>query len=167
MEIKVLQIIAFIIVIILIFANIIESLFLHFRKKEKEARSTRIAASIIGMISGLIGALHGCGEILHRNTKMVGFLFEANTGRSLTNLPTSEWTGWIAITVIPNFLMTGIIIIIISIIIINWALFFIRIKKGGLILIFLSLALIPFGGGFVPPVLGIIAGIIGLRIKHL
>jgi hypothetical protein len=72
-----------------------------------------------------------------------------------------------SLTVIPNFLATGIITIFISIIVIIWALFFIRRGNGGLILILLSLYLIPFGGGFIPPIFGTIAGIIGLRIKHI
>ncbi len=166
MENKTFQKVVFILIAFLIIMNIIESLFLYFHNNKHEARTTRIAASIIGMLAGVISALHGYAEILHHNLSLIGFLFEANTGRLLINLPTSEWTGWIALTVVPNFLITGVLAIIISMIVATWALFFIREKNAGLILIILSLLLIPFGGGFIPPVFGIIAGVIGMGIKH-
>jgi hypothetical protein len=64
----------------LILGNIVESLFLYLRNKKREAYTTRMASSIIGMIAGIISFLHGYGEILHRNTKLIDSLFEANTG---------------------------------------------------------------------------------------
>jgi len=166
MDDTILQIIAFSLVILIIIANIVESIWVALSRKKQAVRSNRLAASMIGTIAGLISALHGYGEIAHANNKITGFLFEANTGRSLFNVPSDQWTGWIAMTIIPNLLITGIIVIIFSIIFIIWAIAFINRKNGGIVLIILSIVLIPIGGGFIPPVLGIIAGIFGIRIKQ-
>ena len=166
MDNKIFQKVVFILIAFLIIMNIIESLFLYFHNNKHEARTTRIAASIIGMLAGILSALHGYAEILHHNLKLIGFLFEAHTGRLLINLPVSEWTGWIALSIVPNFLITGLLAITISIVVVTWALFFIREKNSGLILIIFSIMLIPFGGGTIPPFFGIIAGVIGLGIKH-
>lgn len=152
--------------VLLILTNLIESLILFLTKKKKEASTTRITATIIGLISGMVGAMHSWYEFLHRDLKLTGLMFEADTGRSLINVPFSDWTGWIALTIFPNFLITGILSAIMSCTIIAWSLFFIRRKNGGLILILLSAIAILFGCGFIPPFMGIIAGAIGMRIKH-
>lgn len=151
--------------ILLIFTNLIESLVLFFMKKKKEAATTRITTTVIGLISGAVGAMHSWGEFMHRDLKLTGLMFEADTGRSLMNVPSSDWTGWIAMTVIPDFLITGILSAIMSCAIIVWSLLFIRRKNGGLVLILLSVTAILFGCGFIPPFMGIIGGLIGLRIR--
>ncbi len=161
-----LQIVAFSLVIVIILANIVESIWVALRHKKQIVRTNRLAASMIGTIAGLISALHGYGEILHGNNKVTGLLFEANTGRSLLNVPSDQWTGWIAMTIIPNLLVTGIVVIIFSIIFIIWSTVFINRKNGGIVLIILAIVMILIGGGFMPAVLGIIAGIFGIRIKR-
>lgn len=70
-----------------------------------------------------------------------------------------------AITIIPNFLLTGILAIIMGIIVTIWSAAFIERKNGGLILILLSIIMLLFGGGIVPVIIGVIGGIIGTRIK--
>lgn len=152
--------------VLLILINLIESIFLRFSHRKREAISTRISATTVGVIAGLVGVMHSWGEFSHRDLKLTGFMFEANTGRSLINVPTSHWTGWIAMTLVPNFLITSFLSIIMSFAIVVWSLFFIRREKGGLVLVFLSAVAILLGCGFIPPFLGIIAGVIGSRIKH-
>jgi hypothetical protein len=49
--------------------------------------------------------------------------------------------------------------------IILWSIFFIESRSGGNILILLSIVLFFIGGGFIPPFIGIIAGILGRRIN--
>jgi hypothetical protein len=39
-------------------------------------------------------------------------------------------------------------------------------KNGRLVLILLSIMMLAVGGGIIPPVIGVIAGIIGTQIKH-
>jgi hypothetical protein len=69
------------------------------------------------------------------------------------------------ITIVPNLLITGILAIIVSLIVIIWAVAFIKRKNGGRILILLSVIMLLVGGGIGPPVIGILAGVAGLGIN--
>jgi len=70
-----------------------------------------------------------------------------------------------AMTVIPNFLITGILAVIFGLLILIWSIAFIQRKYGGAVLILLSIALLLFGGGLFPPLIGIVGGIAGLTIN--
>ena len=154
------------IVVILVAANLLETAWLMLRHSNQAARTSRLAASVIGMIAGFIGAEHGYYEILQRNQALKGILFDAISGASLSIPPTAQWTGWPAMTLIPDFLITGILAILVSLVVMAWAAVFVQRKNGGLILILLSIVMLLVGGGFVPPFFGLIAGTIGARIKH-
>ena len=67
-------------------------------------------------------------------------------------------------TVIPNLLVTGILAIVVSLATIAWSAAFVRRKNGGLVLLLLAVAMLLFGGGFGPPIIGILAGVAGLGI---
>ena len=157
----------YIIVITLIAANFLETIWLKLRHSNQGARTSRIAASVIGIIAGFIGAEHGYYEILQRDRALNGILFDAISGTSFSNLPTSQWAGWPALTLVQNFLITGIFAILVSLAVITWSAMFIQRKNGGLILIFLSILLLLVGGGFIPPVFGIIAGVISMNRKSV
>jgi len=120
---------------------------------------TRAAASIIGIFAGLGGASHGPGEILQGNIAPNGIMIEAWPG--LTAL-----AGEPAMTIVPSFLVTGVLAIIFGVIVAIWAAAFVQKKNGGVVLILLSIIMLLVGGGIVPPVFGVAAGIIGTRIKH-
>jgi hypothetical protein len=154
-----------IIVILLIAVNILETVWLRLRHSNHAARTSRIAALIIGIIAGFIGMEHGYHEILHRDLPFHGILFDAISGTSFSNLPTSQWSGWPALTLIQNFLITGIFAILVSLAVMVWAAFFVQRKKGGLIMVLLSIFMLLVGGGFIPPLFGIIAGVIGMYRK--
>jgi len=121
---------------------------------------TRAAASILGIFAGLGGASHGPGEILQGNIAPSGIMIEAWPG--LTVL-----AGEPAMTIVPNFLVTGVLAIIFGLIAAIWAAAFVQKKNGGLVLILLSIIMLLVGGGIVPPWFGVAAGIIGTRIKQL
>ena len=120
---------------------------------------TRAAASIIGIFAGLCGTSHGAGEILQGNIAPSGIMIKAWPG--LTSLE-----GEPAMTIVPNFIVTGVLTIIFGLIVAGWAGAFVQRKNGGLILILLSIIMLLVGGGLFPPVFGVVAGIIGTRIKH-
>lgn len=153
------------IVILLIAVNILETVWLRLRHRHQVVRSSRAAASIIGMIAGFIGAEHGYYEILQRDKTLNGILFDATSGTSFSNLPTSQWTGWPAMTLIQNFRITGIFAILVSLAVMVWAALFVQRKNGGLNLILLSILMLLVGGGFIPPLFGIIAGVISMNRK--
>ncbi len=119
---------------------------------------TRAAASIIGIFAGLSGASHGLGEMLQGNIAPSGIMIEAWPG--LTAL-----RGEPAMTIVPSFLVTGVLTIIFGLLVAIWAAKFVQRKNGGLVLILLSIIMLLVGGGLFPPVFGVVAGIIGTRIK--
>jgi hypothetical protein len=69
-----------------------------------------------------------------------------------------------AMTVIPNFLITGILAVILGVVVVAWSVFCVQGKRGGLVLILLCIPLLLFGGGIAPPLIGTIAGALGTRI---
>lgn len=119
---------------------------------------TRVAASAIGIFGGLGGASHGPGEMLQGNIAPNGLVLEA--WPELTVL-----AGEPAMTIIPSFLVTGVLTIIFGLLVAVWAAKFVQRKNGGLVLILLSIIMLLVGGGLFPPVFGVVAGIIGTRIK--
>ena len=119
----------------------------------------RAAASFIGVFAGLGGGvLHGVGEILQGNTVPSGIMIEA--WPELTTL-----AGEPAMTIVPNFLLTGILAVIFGLVVAIWAAAFVQKKYGGLVLILLSIIMLLIGGGIIPPIFGVIAGIVGTRIR--
>jgi len=125
----------------------------------KIVNKTRAAASIIGIFAGLSCASHGPGEMLQGHMAPSGLIIEA--WPELTAL-----RGEPAMTIVPSFLVTGVLTIIFSLIVAIWAAKFVQRKNGGLILILLSIIMLLVGGGLFPPVFGVVAEIIGTRIKH-
>jgi len=122
-------------------------------------KKLRIAASAIGMFAGIGGASHGPGEILQGNVAPTDIMVKA--WPSLTALG-----GEPAMTVIPNFIITGILAIIFGVLVAAWAGAYVERKMGGLFLILLSIIMLFVGGGIVPPFFGIAAGLIGVLINH-
>jgi hypothetical protein len=116
---------------------------------------------MIGVIAGLVGIYHGYNETLQGNSAPSGIMINAIG-------PPCQGSGCFpAMTVVPNFLVTGILTIILAIIVLAWAAVLVQRKNGGVVLILLSVILLLVGGGFLPPALGIIAGVIGTRIKRI
>jgi hypothetical protein len=129
---------------------------------------SKIITIIIGIYSVYIATLHGYYEILNKNIIPNGILFDAISGNSLaTNYP--GWPGWPAMTIIPNFLITGIIVYVIAGIMLLWLLILFNNRKWEQILVFLAILLCLFGGGIKWPLFVIVSGSIGIildRINH-
>jgi hypothetical protein len=126
-------------------------------------RATRIVAAAFGFIAGIAGLEHGYFEILQGSTRPLSLMF-ASMGSPC--VPEKIWNACEpAMTILPNFLITGILTIILGLLIMVWSAAFIRRKNGGLILILFSVALLLFGGGFFPPIIGLIGGAAGIQIN--
>jgi hypothetical protein len=126
-------------------------------------KATRVVASAFGIFAGFGGPEHGYFEILQGHVRPDS-LFIASIGPPCD--PEKVWNLCEpAMTVIPSFLVTGILAIVVGLITMIWAAAFVHRKHGGLVLILLSIALLLVGGGLFPPVIGIIAGAIGTRIN--
>ena len=70
-----------------------------------------------------------------------------------------------AMTVIPNFLITGILAVVVGILVLIWVFAFLGKKHGGVGMILLSILMLLFGGGIFPPLIGIIGGVAGIKIN--
>ena len=126
-------------------------------------KATRIAAAAFGIFAGFGGPEHGYFEILQGHVRPDGLII-ASMGPPCD--PEKVWNLCEpAMTVIPSFLVTGILATVLGLITMIWAAAFVHRKHGGIVLILLSIALLLFGGGLFPPVIGIIAGVVGTRIN--
>jgi hypothetical protein len=123
--------------------------------------AARIMAMTFGILAGIGGLWHGIGEVLQGNIAPAGIVIE-----SWTQGPTAAYMGGEpGMTVIPNLLVTGIFTIAVSLAIILWSSAFVQKRRGGLVLILLSVALLMVGGGFGPPLFGILAGVAATGIN--
>lgn len=126
-------------------------------------KATRIAAMLFGIAAGIYGLEHGYFEILQGNTKPESLMI---VSMGPPCVPEEVWnTCEPAMTIVPNFLVTGILAVILGLLILLWSMAFLQRKYGGWGLILLSVALLLFGGGLFPPLIGIIGGIAGTKIN--
>jgi hypothetical protein len=126
-------------------------------------KATRVVGSLFGIFAGFGGPEHGYFEILQGHVRPDSLIIAA------IGPPCDPEKVWNlcepAMTVIPSFLVTGILATILGLITMIWAAAFVQKRNGGAVLILLSIALLLVGGGLFPPVIGIIAGVIGTKIN--
>jgi hypothetical protein len=106
-------------------------------------RTTRISVSLIGIFFGIAGLDHGFFESLQGNRVTPGLFIQAiGPAQRMWLYGTED-----AFTIIPNFLVTGILAVLVSIAIMIWAVGFVQLKNGPLIFILLFVLLFLVGGG--------------------
>lgn len=127
-------------------------------KKINATKNTSIYLSVLGGISSLG---HGIFEILQGNMPTSGLRFEAISQAHRF----WEHGGEPALSIIPNYLITGILTTIISLATIIWAITYIDKKVGLWGLIILTIFVLIFGGGFAPPTFMILAIIAASKIN--
>ncbi|MBN1149520.1 MAG: hypothetical protein JXA78_19825 [Anaerolineales bacterium] len=126
-------------------------------------KATRIAAASFGLFAGFGGVEHGIFEMLQGNIRPGGIMI-ASMGPPCQ--PDRVWNACEpAMTIFPNFFVTGLLAIILGVVTMIWSLGFIQRKRGGGTLVLLSVLLLLFGGGMIPPVIGAIGGWVGTRIN--
>src|SRR5215207_4926115 len=103
----------------------------------------RVTVSTFGAFAALAGLEHGIGEVAQGNIAPSGIVIES-------------WPESAFFRIVPNLLMTGILTVVVSLFFLMWAILFVQRNKGGLVMILLSLVMLLVGGGFGPPLLGII-----------
>ena len=124
-------------------------------------RATRVVASTLGTLVGLAGIDHGIFEILQGNIPPSDMMIAA-IGPAQRFWQYGEET---ALTIIPSYLISGILSVILGILVTVWAVRFIDRKHGGGILMLLSIALFLVGGGFAPIFMAIIASLTATQIN--
>ena len=124
-------------------------------------RATRIVVSTFGAVVAFAALEHGVGEILQGPVALAALAIES--------WPRAEafaiLAGEPAMTVIPNLLVTGVLAVIVALAFGIWSVMFVERQHGGLVLIGLSVLLLLVGGGFAPPLIGIVLGVAATRIN--
>lgn len=124
----------------------------------------RILGRCFGAFAGFAGIEHGYFEIQQGEVPPPGMYFPS-MGAPCD--PDAAWHGCEpAITVLPDLLTAGIASVILGGITAIWALFFIERREGGAVLALLSAGLLAVGGGVVPPVIGIVGGLVNLGVPR-
>ncbi len=133
-------------------------------------KSIRIIITILTILieiyAAYLGGMHGYYEITNGHKDPGGILFDAISGNSLATY-FNGWPGWPAMSIIPDLLITGIVVLVFDGILLVWFIVFINRKKWGIILLCLSVLLCVCGGGFMPPFYAIMAGIIVSITKRI
>ena len=123
--------------------------------------ASRVNVIALGILTGLAGMEHGFFEILQGSVAPSGVVIEAiGPAHRFWELGTE-----IALTIVPNFLVTGILAMTIGLAIIIWSSAFVQKKYGAHVLAILTTMLLLFGGGFAPIGSAVVAIIIATRIN--
>ncbi|MHA1958606.1 MAG: hypothetical protein ACW99U_00085 [Candidatus Thorarchaeota archaeon] len=110
------------------------------------ASAARAVASVYGILVGLASIEHGIFEMLQGDVAPDGFFIDA-IGDAYR-----FWPGAMeyAVTIVPNFLLTGILAIVFGTLVIVWSAKFVQRKYGATVFLLLALSAFLVGGGFAP-----------------
>ena len=123
--------------------------------------AARATASTLGVLAGLGGIIHGIGEILQGNIAPSGLMIYSWTQGPIA----TTMGGEPAMTIISNLFATGVLTVLVSFAVLVWSAAFVQGRNGGWVLILLSIFMLLVGGGFAPPIIGVLAGVAGLGIN--
>jgi hypothetical protein len=123
-------------------------------------RATRIIVSTFGTLTGISGLNHGFFEALQGNTPTAGLIIQAiGPAQKMWRYGTEE-----AFTIIPNFLVTGILAMIVGLAVMVWSVGFIHRQNGPLVFVGLCTLSFMVGGGIAQILLFTIAWAFATRI---
>jgi len=126
-------------------------------KTIREFGAAALTAVVFGSLAGIGGATHGVGEVLQGNVAVDGLAIDSWTSGPIAR----DLGGDPGLTVLPTALAAGIVTLVISAAVVAWALLGVRRRRGGLILVALSVGMLVAGGGVGPPVMGVLGGLAG------
>lgn len=122
--------------------------------------AARTVVTTFGVLAGLAGIEHGVGEISQGSVRPEGLLIESWPEADVMEVLSGEP----ALTIIPNLLVSGVLTVVVSVALGIWSAGFAGSRRGGPVLVLLSAILLLVGGGFGPPLIGLILGIGAARI---
>ncbi len=111
--------------------------------RPRDLNATRIIASTLGVFAGMSGLDHGFFETLQGNSPTPGVVVQSiGPVQRMWVYGTEE-----AITLVPNFLLTGILAMFVGLLLIVWSIWFIDGKRGSTVFALLGALLFLVGGG--------------------
>jgi hypothetical protein len=117
-------------------------------------RATPVVVGALGALVGLAGVEHGLGEVLQGPGRPEALVMESWPDAAAFEILSGEP----ALTVVPDLRVTGVLAILVGLTVAVWSIWFVGRRRGGLVLIGLSLLLLLVGGGLFPPLMGIALG---------
>jgi hypothetical protein len=127
-------------------------------------RATKATATWMGLVAGIAGLEHGYFAYLQGDGRIPGLVFPS---WGPPCVPEEAWHGCEpAMSIVPNFLFTGIIAILLSAVLLVWTVWFVERRYGGWVQMTLALLLLLFGGGFFPPIIAFVGGVAGTGINR-
>jgi hypothetical protein len=109
----------------------------------QDVHATRVTASVLGSLVGISGLDHGFFEALQGSTPTPGLIVRAiGPSQRMWVYGTEE-----AFSLVPNFLVSGILAMTVGLLVIVWSIGFIERKNGGGVFLLLSTLLFMVGGG--------------------
>lgn len=127
-------------------------------------KATKTVATWLGIVAGIAGLEHGYFAFLQGNTRIPNLIFPS---WGPPCVPEEVWHNCEpAMSILPNFLLTGILAMLLSVMLIVWTIWFVQHKYGGWVQMGLSVLLLLFGGGFFPPIIAFVGGIAGTQINR-
>lgn len=126
-------------------------------------RATHWIATGFGMFAGIGGLEHGYFEMQQGHVRPDGLMISS---MGPPCVPEEVWHACEpAMTIVPTYFYAGLLSVFLGAIALVWAAAFVQRRRGGLILMGLSLLLLLVGGGIFPPLIGLIGGAVGTRIN--
>lgn len=128
-------------------------------------KATKTVAMWFGITAGLAALEHGYFEILQGNVRPPGLMFPS-WGEAVCD-PARMWHACEpAMSILPSFLLSGILTIFLSLGLVVWTVWFIQRRHAGWVQMALAVLLLLFGGGFFPPIIAFVGGLAGIRINR-
>jgi hypothetical protein len=122
-------------------------------------KATTIVVATFGTLAGLAGVEHGIGEILQGRGRPGALVIESWPDAKAMEILQGEP----ALTIIPDVMLAGILTVVVAIAFGIWSVSVLGRDRRGVGLILLSALLLVVGGGFGPPLVGMILGIGAMR----
>ena len=121
----------------------------------KIRNAIRITSTSLGIYAGLLGAEHGIFELMQGSIPTGGLVIQAMGPACPAE---SMWHACFpAFTILPSYAASGVLATLFGLSVAAWAATCIQLRRGGLILLLLSVGMFLSGGGFVPLLTGILA----------
>jgi hypothetical protein len=134
----------------------------HGLKNEPRLNATRLIVSTVGILCGLSGMEHGFFETLQGNIPPSTLLISA-IGPGQRFWPGGTET---ALTIVPSFLVSGILAMLAGLLVIVWSAGFVQRKYGSGVFFLLSLFQFLVGGGFAQIFLVLMTTLAATQINH-
>ncbi len=124
--------------------------------------ATRITVTALGLLSATVGVEHGLGAIEQGTEAPPGLVFRSWPDAAAFDALGGEP----AFTLVPSLLVTGVLAVVISVAIGVWTIWGAHNLRWGAGLVALSVLQLLCGGGFGPPLIGMVAGLLATRVGH-